>query len=264
MRCVKLAASAMLIDLHVHSRHTRGGTLEPRDVLAAARAAGLDGVAFTDLDTLDGLPDVRAASRETGVLALVGAEVATDKGHYLCFFPQPEQVPALPQLLGAATPWPVREVLARVRALGGAVVAAHPYDKTIDRAGGDIIFTLDGLSAIEGLHGRKKGPANDLAVEAADHLNLPCVGGSGALDALAQLGTAATLFRDPVTCEADLVAQLRAGTVFCAALGVTPPPESSRDRDGHRDRRDHRDDRGGHRGGGRGDRGGDRGRGPRR
>ena len=246
----------MLIDLHVHSHHTRGGTLAPRDVLLAARATGLDGVAFTDLNTLDGLPEIRAAAQETGVLALVGLEVATDKGHYLCFFPDPEKVPAPPQLFGSATPWPVREVLAQVKALGGAVVAAHPYDKTIDRPSGDFIFTLDGLSAIEGLHGRKKGPANDLAVEAADHMNLPCVGGSGTLDAVGQLGTAATLFRDPVATEADLVAQLKAGTVYCAALGVTPGPATRRVDRGGRDR--------GGRGGERGGRGDERGRGPRR
>ena len=246
----------MLIDLHVHTRHTRGGALAPRDVLQAARVAGLDGVAFTDLNTLDGLPEIRSAAAETGVLALVGLEVATDKGHYLCFFPDPEKVPAPPQLFGSATPWPVREVLERVRALGGVAVAAHPYDKTIDRPSGDVIFTLDGLAAIEGLHGRKKGSANDLAVEAADHMNLPCVGGSGALDAIGQVGTAATLFRDPVRTEADLVAQLRAGTVYCAALGVTPGPVG---------RRDDRGGRGGDRGGrDRGGRGGERGRGPRR
>jgi len=248
----------MLIDLHVHTHHTRGGALAPRDVLQAARAAGLDGVAFTDLNTLDGLPEIRAAAAETGVLALVGVEVATDKGHYLCFFPDPEKVPAPPQLFGSATPWPVREVLEQVKALGGVAVAAHPYDKTIDRPSGDVIFTLDGLAAIEGLHGRKKGSANDLAVEAADHMNLPCVGGSGALDALGQLGTAATLFRDPVKTEADLVAQLRAGTVFCAALGVTPGPATRRDERGGRRERDERGGRD------RGGRGGERGRGPRR
>jgi predicted metal-dependent phosphoesterase TrpH len=249
----------MLIDLHAHSQHTRGGTLAPRDVLRAARAAGLDGVAFTDLDTLEGLDEIRAAGREEGLLALVGVEIATDRGHYLCFFPDPARVPAPPQLFGATRPWPVREVLAKVRELGGVVVAAHPYDKSIDRPGGDLIFTLDGLSAVEGLHGRKRGTANDLAVEAADHLNLPCVGGSGALDDLAQVGGAATLFRDPVATEADLVAQLRAGTVYCVALGVTPAPEAHGHRGGHGDHGHggghghggRRDERGGHRRGGR-------------
>jgi predicted metal-dependent phosphoesterase TrpH len=256
----------MLIDLHVHSHHTRGGTLHPRDVLARAAAGGLAGVAFTDLNTLDALEEVRAAGRESGLLALVGVEVAADHGRWLCFFPDPARVPPPPQVFGSATPWPVREVLAKVKELGGVAVAAHPYDKTTERPVGDLLFTLDGLAAIQGLHGRTRGGANDLAIEAADHMNLPCVGGSGALTSLDEVGVAATLFRDPVTSEADLVAQLRAGTVYCAAVGVTPPPPGRGDRPGRRDERGGRggrDDRG--RGGRGGDRPGGRGRGgPRR
>jgi predicted metal-dependent phosphoesterase TrpH len=233
----------MLIDLHVHTHHTRGCTLTPRDVLRRAREAGLDGVAFTDLNTLDGLEEIRTAGREEGMLALCGVEIATDRGHYLCFFPDPAKVPAPPQVFGSATPWPAREVLARVREMGGAIVAAHPYDKTVERPSGDFIFTLDGLSAIEGLNARRKGPANDLAVEAADHMNLPCTGASGAFEA-AEVGKAATLFRDAVASEADLVRQLRAGSVWCVALGVTPgAAEAGRDRGerGGPDRRDRRD-----------------------
>jgi predicted metal-dependent phosphoesterase TrpH len=261
----------MLIDLHVHSHHTRGGTLAPRDVVRRAKDVGLDGVAFTDMNTLDGLEEIRAAGRDEGFLALCGVEVATDRGHYLCFFPDPAKVPAPPQLFGSATPWPVRDVIAKVRELGGVAVAAHPYDKTVEKPSGDFIFTLDGLSAIEGLNARRKGPANDLAVEAADHMNLPCTGASGALESLDEVGKAATLFKEPVASEADLVRQLRAGSVFCVAIGVTPagPERSGRgDRGGERrggrgEHREHGGRRGGGREGGRegGRRGGGRGRG---
>jgi predicted metal-dependent phosphoesterase TrpH len=261
----------MLIDLHVHSHHTRGCALAPRDVVRRAKEVGLDGVAFTDLNTLDGLEEIRAAGRDEGLLALCGVEVATDRGHYLCFFPDPAKVPAPPQVFGSATPWPVREVLAKVRELGGVAVAAHPYDKSIERPSGDVIFTLDGLAAIEGLNVRRKGPANDLAVEAADHMGLPCTGASGAHE-LDEIGKAATLFRDPVVSEADLVAQLRAGTVFCVAIGVTPQPPEHGGRGEHREHRGERRergdrerggdrDRGGRRGGGRGGHGGHGGRG---
>jgi hypothetical protein len=241
----------MLIDLHVHSHHTRGCALSPRDVVRRARQVGLDGVAFTDLNTLDGLEEIRAAGRDEGFLALCGVEVATDRGHYLCFFPDPAKVPAPPQAFGSATPWPVREVLARVKALGGVAVAAHPYDKSVERPSGDFIFTLDGLAAIEGLNTRRKGPANDLAVEAADHMNLPCTGASGALGSLDEIGQAATLFRDPVSSEQDVVAQLRAGTVFCVAIGVSPgAAEQGRagDRRGPERRDRDRDRRGAHAG----------------
>jgi hypothetical protein len=128
-----------------------------------------------------------------------------------------------------------------------------------------VIFTLDGLTAVEGLNTRRKGPANDLAIEAADHMSLPCTGGSGAHEA-AEIGQAATLFREPVASEADLVAQLRAGTVYCVAIGVTP--ESAERAPRSRGPREHghghgpeRRDRGDRRDRGRGDRGG---RGPRR
>ena len=242
----------MLIDVHVHSHHSPGCTLEPRAVVRRAREVGLDGIVLTDTNTLDGLEEVRAAGREEGLLALCGVELVTDHGHYLCYFPDPAQVPAPPQMFGH-TPWPVREVLERVRAMGGAVVAAHPYDKSVERPSGDYIFTLEGIAALEGLNARRRGPANDLAIEAADHMNLPCVGGSGALPTLDDIGKAATLFREPVASEADLVRQLKSGQVFCASIGAPPPvaARSSRSQgerrpEGHRDRRGGRGRRGGH------------------
>jgi hypothetical protein len=221
----------MLIDLHVHTRHTPGCPLAPRDVVRRAREVGLDGVAVTDLNSLEGLEEVRAAAREESFLALCGVEIATDRGHYLCFFPEPEKVPALPQIFGTP-PWPVRDVLRKVGEMRGVAVAAHPYDKSVERPSGDAIFTLDGLSAVEGLNARRAGPANDLAVEAADHMALPCTGASGALSSLDEIGKAATLFRDPVRTEADLVAQIRAGSIYCVAIGAAgrPPAGVGRER----------------------------------
>lgn len=257
----------MLIDLHVHSNHTRGCAASVRDVVRRAREVGLDGVAITDLNTLDALPELRAAGQEEGILALCGVEVTTDRGHYLCFFPDPARIPAPAQMFGSATPWPVREVLAKVRELGGVAVAAHPYDKTIERPSGDVVFTLDGLAAIEGLNATRRSATNDLAIEAADHMNLPCTGASGAHE-LGDIGKAATLFKEPVKTEADLCDQLRAGTVFSVAIGVTPGAseraehhgERRERRDGGRDnRRDRGHDRGGHGGHGRGGGGGRRG-----
>jgi predicted metal-dependent phosphoesterase TrpH len=237
----------MLIDLHVHSHHTRGCSLLPRDVVRRAKEVGLDGVVFTDINALDGLEEIRAAGRDESFLALCGVELTTDRGHYLCYFPDPSRVPAPPQVFGS-TPWPVQEVLRKVGEMGGVVVAAHPYDKTIERPGGDVIFTLSGLTAIEGLNARCKSGINDLAMEAADHMSLPCVGSSGTHESLDGLGKAATLFREPVATEADLVAQLRTGTVFCAAIGVSPAPADP-DRRGGPDRRDHRGGHGDRRGG---------------
>jgi predicted metal-dependent phosphoesterase TrpH len=216
----------MLIDLHVHTHLTPGGALRPLEVLRRARDRGLDGVAFTDLDTLAALPEVRAAAAEAGLLALVGLTLATDHGRFLCFFPAPERLAPVAELFGGA-PRPVRAALARVASLGGLAVAAHPYDRTLAPACADALFTLDGIAAVEGQHGRSRGDANDLAVEAADHLGLPCVGGSGALASLDELGRVATLFREPVADEAGLVGQLRAGACWAATLGRVPSAPSA-------------------------------------
>lgn len=253
----------MLIDLHVHSHHSPGCALAPRDLARRARELGLDGIVITDTNTLDGLAEAREAGRAEGLLTLCGTELVTDHGHFLCYFPRPEEVPALPQLFGPL-PWAVRGALEAVRARGGVVVAAHPYDKSVERPSGDFIFSLEGLSALEALCARRKGPASDLAVEAADHMNLPCVGGSGAKGSLDELGQAATLFREPVTCEADLVRQLAGGHVYCVAVGAVPSSAARDNRGGGRggpDRRGGRrsddrrgDDRRGGRSSGRGGR----------
>ncbi|HUK65265.1 MAG TPA: PHP domain-containing protein [Anaeromyxobacteraceae bacterium] len=237
----------MLIDVHVHSHHSPGCLLAPRDIVRRAKETGLDGIVLTDTNTLDGLEEIRSAGREEGLLALCGVELVTDRGHYLCYFPDPSRVPTPPQMFGH-TPWAVREVLDRVRSLGGVVVAAHPYDKSVERPSGDFIFTLEGICALEGLNARRRGPANDLAIEAADHMNLPCVGGSGALPTLDDIGKAATLFKEPVATEADLVRQLKSGQVFCVSIGAIPAAARA-SRQGER-----REARGGDRRGGRGHR----------
>jgi hypothetical protein len=155
----------------------------------------------------------------------------------------------------------VRDVVKRVREMGGVVVAAHPYDKSIERPSGDFIFTLEGLNALEGFNARRKGPANDLAIEAADHMSLPCVGASGAQPTLDDIGKAATLFRDLVASEADLVRQIQAGSVFCVTIGAPPQPQPERrGGDRHGGERRGGDRRGEARGGERRDRGGGGGR----
>jgi hypothetical protein len=247
----------MLIDLHVHSTYSAGGALPVREVVRRAREVGLDGVVFTDLNTLDGLEEIRAVGREEQFVTLCGVELATDRGHFLCYFPDPAKFPAPPQVFGT-TPWPAREVVRTVVERGGVVVAAHPYDKTIDRPSGDFIFTIDGLSAVEGLNARCSRAANDLAVEAADHMNLPCVAGSAASRSLDEIGRAATLLREPVSDEAGLVAQIRGGGVYCVTIGAVPQ-SSGETRAPRGPRRDEQRAGGQRRGGGRG--GGER-RGP--
>jgi predicted metal-dependent phosphoesterase TrpH len=240
----------MLIDIHCHTRHSRGCELEPEAVARRAAEMHLDGVCFTDVNTLEGVADVETLRGRVAVKLFAGLEAATDHGKYLCFFPEPAKVPAPAQMWGGQSdrPWPAREVVERVLSLGGAVVAAHPYDREGEYLAGDFIFTLQGLSAIEVFNARLSAAANELALEAADHLHLPGVGGSNTRQALDHLGRAATVFKRPVSNERELIQALKNGEVWPAV--VAPPPMSERSGDSRRDAPRHRRDGGGDRRGG--------------
>ena len=62
-------ADSPAFDLQSHSTHS-DGALPPAEVVARAAAAGVELLALTDHDTVDGVPEARAAAREHGIRAL--------------------------------------------------------------------------------------------------------------------------------------------------------------------------------------------------
>lgn len=73
------AVQDQLVDLHTHSTAS-DGTRAPRDVVAAAQAAGLAVLALTDHDTLAGLTEAFAAGLEFGVRVVAGVELSAVEG----------------------------------------------------------------------------------------------------------------------------------------------------------------------------------------
>lgn len=113
----------MRIDLHTHSDRS-DGTTPPRDVVLAARAAGLDVLALTDHDTAEGWAEAAEAAHEHGVVLVPGMEIscrfAGRSAHLLAYLPDPSYPPlaaALDRILAGRderTP----HVCAKLRALG--------------------------------------------------------------------------------------------------------------------------------------------------
>ncbi|WP_411266603.1 PHP domain-containing protein [Curtobacterium sp. ER1/6] len=68
------------IDLHAHSS-VSDGTERPAALVAAAAAAGLDGVALTDHDTTAGWDDAIAAVRDRPMTLVPGLELSTRVGY---------------------------------------------------------------------------------------------------------------------------------------------------------------------------------------
>src|SRR5207247_6004338 len=113
------------IDLDTHSVLSGDGVASPEDLIAAACAKGLNGIAITDNNTcdavnyrlekglmrLDGLP-------ANDFLVLPGVEVTTADGHLLCIGAE------LPFLKGK----PALEVCDIIHERGGLAIPPHPYD----------------------------------------------------------------------------------------------------------------------------------------
>jgi hypothetical protein len=250
----------MLIDLHAHSYLSKGCDLDPRSVLERATLFGLDGVAFTETNTQDGCDELLELGAKHKLKVFVGLELNTDKGQYLCFFPKPEQAPEPVQMWGSnrEKPWSAAECLPKVKALGAAIIAARPYDRDFPHPAMDFIRTLNVLSGVEGYNAKVKQTANDLAVETAELMKLPCTGGSDVRASLDEVGYGATFFKRNIDTQAQLVQELLKGEFWPVMAGelprLTKPGEAQAAKKGGKG------GKGGGRGGGRGGGGGGGGR----
>ena len=64
------------VDLHTHS-DVSDGTLSPRALVARAQARGVDVIALTDHDEVQGVAEARLAAREMGIRFVSGVEIST-------------------------------------------------------------------------------------------------------------------------------------------------------------------------------------------
>jgi hypothetical protein len=66
--------STRFADLHLHTYYS-DGTDSPADLVARAKACGLDCIALTDHDTIDGIPETRTAADGAGIEFIPGVEI---------------------------------------------------------------------------------------------------------------------------------------------------------------------------------------------
>ena len=67
----------MSIDLHSHSSFSDGSDT-PEELVTAAARIGIESLALTDHDTLEGIPRARAAAAETGIELISGTELSLE------------------------------------------------------------------------------------------------------------------------------------------------------------------------------------------
>jgi predicted metal-dependent phosphoesterase TrpH len=186
------------VDLHCHTSASFDSLATPAAVVHAAAARGITHLAITDHDRIDGALEARdrAATEAPGLTVLVGQEIRTTEGDLIGVFLRE----AIPPGLSPA------DAIAAVRAQGGLVGIAHPFDRFRGSVGRGESETLEALAAtvdwIEIWNARLIiGDGNARAAELATRAGVTGVAVSDSHTTL-EVGVAATIMPgDPSTPE---------------------------------------------------------------
>lgn len=194
-------------DLHMHSFFSLDAADSPEDLIAAAKARGLSGIAITDHDTCEAHEYLRAKGLQRedggavdGFLIVPGVEVSTAEGHLLC----------LGVTLSEMAGRPAAEVVEAIHARGGLAIPSHPYDRWrsgIREAVLDAV-PFDGLEVFNAAVSSRRYNVQALAY--AERRGLSMTAASDAHHASA-VGVSRTAFDLETLDLANLLAALRRG-----------------------------------------------------
>jgi predicted metal-dependent phosphoesterase TrpH len=159
-------------DLHVHTNFSKDGESSVEEILKQAEEAGLDAIAITDHDSVDGAK--KALACMSSVLVIPGIEVSTKQGHLL--------VLGVTELIPAGLDVIVTVEIAR--RMGALAILPHPYHVWRHGVARRKKAGMSVVDAVEVFNSRYiVGSANTKAARIAKRLGKPCVGGSDAHNA---------------------------------------------------------------------------------
>ncbi|MBC7120065.1 MAG: PHP domain-containing protein [Candidatus Methanosuratus sp.] len=182
----------IILDAHVHTNSSPDSSLTPGQLLERMKAMGINAVAITDHDTIDGYRRVMDTKGFFGYLVIPGIEITTDLGDIIVLG-VPDQVVSRDAF----------EVVDWARSSRGIVVAPHPFDSRRTSLGEK--SALLGVDLIEGVNGKCGRDENQQAKEFAKAIGVPVLGGSDAHNK-EQVGAVVNL----IECEKDIDALLTA------------------------------------------------------
>ncbi|MDH5448404.1 MAG: CehA/McbA family metallohydrolase [Candidatus Bathyarchaeota archaeon] len=164
--------------MHVHTKYSFDAFITPKELVIYSKKQGLDGVAITDHDTINGLQEF---SKIKSLLVIPGAEITTKQGHVL----------AINVNTTIKTGLSFVETIDQIHDAGGLAIVAHPTAFFKGIAEEELDQNFDAMEVI-----------NSSAVpfsfsvrknrKMADKLNFPQTGGSDAHYAL-EVGMAYTV-----------------------------------------------------------------------
>ena len=101
-------------DLHVHTTYSKDSLITPKDLVYYAKKRGLNAVAVTDHNFLEGAYKI---AKETDFLIIPGMEVSSADGHIVAL----NVHELIPRGFSAV------ETVERIHKAGGVAIACHPY-----------------------------------------------------------------------------------------------------------------------------------------
>ena len=111
--------SPLKIDFHVHTLYSHDSKTSLKEVLVYARRRGLDGVAITDHDTIEGAIELSKLCNKKGTpfIVIPGLEVSSKHGHILALNVNDLVKPGRD----------IVETIDEIHDKGGLAVLAHPF-----------------------------------------------------------------------------------------------------------------------------------------
>lgn len=192
----------LAVELHCHSEFSHDGVDSVEAMLAQARRGGLDAIAVTDHDTIEGGERAVELAPEYGLIGIVGVEVSSEAGHVLG--------------LGVSEPIPAglsfAETVDRIHEAGGTAVVPHPFQQlrkgVLANISPDALSIADGIEVLNSrfVTGRTNRQARTLATD----LGKPMTAGSDA-HVSEMVGQTRTLVETEEESADGILAAIRAG-----------------------------------------------------
>lgn len=169
------------VDFHMHSYFSADSNLSPTEILKYAKRAGLDAIAVTDHNTIEGGKAVRKLSKD--LMVIVGSEIKTDGGDIIGLSLKKDIPSGLSPL----------ETCKLIKKQGGLVIIPHPFDKFRSGIGAETVKIVKYIDALEIFNARIMfGKFNEEARIFAKRHGLPGVAGSDSHFAF-EIGSAYTM-----------------------------------------------------------------------
>ena len=153
-------------DLHVHTTYSKDSLITPKDLIYYAKRSGLNAVAVTDHNELEGAYKI---AKETDFLVIPGMEVSSAEGHIVAL----NVKELIPRGFSAV------ETVERIHKAGGVAIACHPYADFKGSLKGSVCETFDAIEIINA-RGFPFKRSVKKATQTAERLGLSRVGGTDA------------------------------------------------------------------------------------